>query len=164
MSKITPNYYQEHYPSKERLHDLRRLVENEGRSLPDDFDVDEIHWVTNRLGVTDFEGCAEAVVHNYFTINVAGELDSSAQIQADIDPGSGKVKKELDKLIVLMHKALTDNDDTKVVVHCAMGMERSPLTVVWYLHKYQDKTIDEAYEMVQNARPVAVDRRDWIDL
>ena len=164
MSKITPNYYQEHYPSKERLHDLRRLVENEGRSLPEDFDVDEIHWVTDRLGVTDFEGCSEAVVRNYFTINVAGELDSSAQIQADIDPGSGKVKKELDKLIVLMHKALTDNDDTKVVVHCAMGMERSPLTVVWYLHKYHDKTIDEAYDMVQTARPVAVDRREWIDL
>ena len=63
-----------------------------------------------------------------------------------------------------MHKALTDNDDTKVVVHCAMGMERSPLTVVWYLHKYHDKTIDEAYKMVQDARPAAVDRRDWIDL
>mgnify|MGYP004447619297 FL=1 len=164
MSKISPNYYQAHSPSKERLHDLRRLVEREGRSIPADFDIDDIHWVIDRVGITDFEGCSEAVVRNYFTINVAGELDSSAQIQADIDPGSGKVKKELDKLVVLMHKALTDNDDTKVVVHCAMGMERSPLTVVWYLHKYQDKTIDEAYEMVQNARPVAVDRRDWIDL
>ena len=164
MSKISPNYYQAHSPSKERLHDLRRLVERQGRSIPADFDIDDIHWVIDRVGITDFEGCSEAVVRNYFTINVAGELDSSAQIQADIDPGSGKVKKELDKLVVLMHKALTDNDDTKVVVHCAMGMERSPLTVVWYLHKYQDKTIDEAYEMVQNARPVAVDRRDWIDL
>jgi len=45
-----------------------------------------------------------------------------------------------------------------------MGMERSPLTVVWYLHKYHDKTIDEAYEMVQDARPVVVDRREWIKL
>jgi len=164
MSKISPNYYQAHSPSKERLHDLRRLIEREGRSIPDDFDIDDIHWVTDRVGITDFEGCSEAVIRNYFTINVAGELDSSAQIQADIDPGSGKVQKELDTLIVLMHKALTDNDDTKVVVHCAMGMERSPLTVVWYLHKYHDKTIDEAYKMVQDARPAAVDRRDWIDL
>jgi len=164
MSKISPNYYQAHSPSKERLHDLRRLVERDGRTIPDDFDIDDIHWVTDRVGITDFEGCSEAVVRNYFTINVAGELDSSAQIQADIDPGSGKVQKELDILIVLMHKALTDNDDTKVVVHCAMGMERSPLTVVWYLHKYHDKTIDEAYKMVQDARPVAVDRRDWINL
>jgi len=163
MSKITPNYYQENSPSKERLRDLRRLVEREGRTLPADFDIDDIHWVTDRVGITDFEGCEEAVLNDYFTINVAGELDSSAQMQADINPGSGKVKKDLTKLAVLINKVLTDNDDTKVVVHCAMGMERSPLTVVWYLHKYHDKTIDEAYDMVQRARPVAVDRREWVD-
>jgi len=43
-----------------------------------------------------------------------------------------------------------------------MGMERSPLTVVWYLHTYQDMSLDEAYKTVQTARPVAVDRRYWI--
>ena len=163
MSKISPNYYQAHSPSKERLRDLRRLVEREGRTIPADFDIDDIHWVTDRVGITDFEGCAEAVLNDYFTINVAGELNSSAQVQADIDPGSGKVKKDLTKLTALINKVLTDNDETKVVVHCAMGMERSPLTVVWYLYTYHDKTIDEAYDMVQRARPVAVDRREWVD-
>ena len=164
MNKISPNYYQEHSPSKERLHDLRRLVERQGRTIPDDFDIDDIHWVTDRVGITDFEGCSESVVRNYFTINVAGELNSSAQMQADIDPGSGTVKKDLTTLAVLINKVLTDDDDTKVVVHCAMGMERSPLTVVWYLHKHHDKTIDEAYDMAQSARAVVVDRREWIDL
>ena len=77
---------------------------------------------------------------------------------------SSTVKKELTTLAVLINKVLTDDDDTKVVVHCAMGMERSPLTVVWYLHKHHDKTIDEAYDMVQSARAVVVDRREWIDL
>jgi len=166
MSKISPNYYQVHSPSKERIRDLRRLVEREGRTIPNDFDIDDIHWVTDRIGITDFEGCAEAVLNDYFTINVAGELNSSAQVQADINPGSGSVKKDLTKLAALINKVLTNdevNADAKVVVHCAMGMERSPLTVVWYLHRYHDKTIDEAYDMVQNARPVAVDRRDWID-
>ena len=163
MNKISPNYYQAHSPSKERLRDLRRLVEREGRTVPADFDIDDIHWVTDRVGVTDFEGCAEAVLNDYFTINVAGELDSSAQIQADIDPGSQRVKKDLTKLATLINKVITEDDDAKVVVHCAMGMERSPLTVVWYLHQYHDKTIDEAYDMVQHARPVAVDRREWID-
>jgi len=167
MRKISPNYYQAHSPSKERLHDLRRLVEREGRTIPDNFDIDDIHWVTDRVGITDFEGCMEAVLNDYFTINVAGELDSSAQVQADVDPGSGSVERDLTKLAALINKVLTNdtaNADTKVVVHCAMGMERSPLTVVWYLHLYHDKTIDEAYEMVKKARPVAVDRRDWIDL
>jgi len=34
--------------------------------------------------------------------------------------------------------------------------------VVWYLHSYQDMSLDEAYQMVQSARPIAVDRRYWI--
>ena len=84
-------------------------------------------------------------------------------MQASIDPGSNTVKQDLTKLAALMNKVLTEDDDTKVVVHCAMGMERSPLTVVWYLHRYHDKTIDEAYEMAINARPVVCDRREWID-
>ena len=95
-------------------------------------------------------------------INVAGELDSSAQVQADINPHSNRVKPVLDRLAKLIDKTMTDDDITKVVVHCAMGMERSPLTVVWYLHSYQDMSLDEAYKMVQAARPVAVDRRYWI--
>jgi len=162
--KISPNYYRDNSPSRERLDDLRHLVERQGRAIPANFDIDDIHWVTDRVGITDFEGCDEAVVNDYFTINVAGELDSTAQIQADINPGSGTVKKNLTKLATLINKVLLKNDDTKVVVHCAMGMERSPLTVVWYLHKYHDKTIDEAYEMAQKARPVVVDRREWIRL
>ena len=163
MNKISPNYYQEHSPSQQRLIELAYLVEEQGGSVPEDFNIDDIHWVTDRIGITDFEGSTESFLQGYFTINVAGELDSSAQIQADIDPGSGKVQKELDELVVLMHKALTDNDETKVVVHCAMGMERSPLTVMWYLTKYHNKTIDEAYDMIRQVRPVVLDRRDWID-
>ena len=142
MTRITPQYYQENSASKNRLEWLKQLVERQGRTVPDDFDVDEISWVTDRLGITDFEGSEESVIRDYFTINVAGELNSSAQIQADIDPGSGTVKKDLTKLAALINKTLSDSPDTKVVVHCAMGMERSPLTVVWYLHTYQDKTLD----------------------
>ena len=163
MSKITPQYYQNNFPSRERLDHLKRMVEQQGRTVPDDFDIDDIHWVTDRVGITDFEGCEEAVLRNYFTINVAGELDSSAQIQANINPSVGGVKQDLTELATLMHKALSDNPETKVVVHCAMGMERSPLTVVWYLHTYHDKTIDEAYDMAMLARPVVCDRREWID-
>ena len=104
----------------------------------------------------------QAVVRGYLVINVAGELNSSAQIQEDINPRSNNVKQTLDKLAKLIDKTMTDDDTTKVVVHCAMGMERSPLTVVWYLHNHQDMSLDEAYKMVQTARPVAVDRRYWI--
>jgi len=163
MTRITPQYYQENSASRSRLEWLKKLVENQGRTIPDDFDVDEISWVTDRLGITDFEGSEESVLQNYFTICVAGELDSSAQIKADLDPYSGRVTDDLTELAALIHKVLTESDDSKVVVHCAMGMERSPLTVVWYLHTYHDMSIDDAYDLAIQARPVVCDRREWID-
>ena len=56
-----------------------------------------------------------------------------------------------------------DGQGREVVVHCAMGMERSVLSVVWYLHVDAGMTVDEAYDMVFEARPIACDRRHWID-
>jgi len=81
----------------------------------------------------------------------------------DVDPGSGTVRETLNELADIIDKALNTNPETKVVVHCAMGMERSPLTVVWYLHKYHDKTLDEAYAMTKEKRESTVDRRTWIN-
>ena len=147
-------------PSSSRFNRLKQLV---GRPISDGFNIDDIHWVNTRIGITDYEGCSEAVIRGYTVINVAGELDSSAQIQADVNPDKGPVRDTLDGLAALINKILTESDEAKVVVHCAMGMERSPLTVVWYLHKYQEKTLEEAYQIVQAARESTVDRRNWID-
>ena len=147
-------------PSSSRFKRLKHLV---GRPISDGFNIDDIHWVTDRIGITDYEGCTEAVLKGYIVMNVAGELDSSAQIQADINPDKGSCRSDLDGLAALIHKLLTESDDDKIVVHCAMGMERSPLTVVWYLHIYQDKTLDQAYQIVESARESTVDRRSWID-
>ena len=45
-----------------------------------------------------------------------------------------------------------------------MGMERSALCVMWYLHKYRGKTVDQAYEEIQDIRPIVLDRRSWIGI
>jgi len=147
-------------PSVSRFKSLKHLV---GRPVSDEFNIDDIHWATDRIGITDYEGCDEAVIKGYVVINVAGEITSSAQIQADVNPNKGPVRDTLDGLAALINKMITESDTAKIVVHCAMGMERSPLTVVWYLHKYQGKTLDEAYQIVQSARESTVDRRSWID-
>ena len=175
---MTPQRYIENYSSRERVKQMKWWITEDGGSVPDDFDINEISWVTPRIGITDFEGSIEALSEGYLTINVAGELDSPAQVQIAVEPNQGKVKESLDELADLIDGYLygTDEEDTeevhnnldeflkrKVVVHCAMGIERSPLTVVWYLHKYHIKTIDEAYDLVREARPVAVERRYWIE-
>jgi predicted protein tyrosine phosphatase len=43
----------------------------------------------------------------------------------------------------------------RVLVHCAMGISRSPSLVVCYLHQSQGMTIDEAVAHVKSVRPSA---------
>ena len=50
----------------------------------------------------------------------------------------------------------------KVVVHCHMGMERSVLAVAWWLHSYKNMSLDDAYGLISQKRPIALDRREWI--
>ena len=70
-------------------------------------------------------------------------------------------KKKLDLIASMINTHLKNNN--KLMVHCAAGLERSPLAVVWYLHKYHNKTIEEAYNIVKERRPQIIDRRIWLE-
>jgi len=50
----------------------------------------------------------------------------------------------------------------KVLVHCAVVMERSPLTVVWYLMRHRNLSLDEAYDLVKFRRKETIDRCEWL--
>lgn len=50
----------------------------------------------------------------------------------------------------------------KVLIHCAGGVERAPLTLVWHLMRHDSMTLDEAYELVKEQHPPAQDRRQWL--
>lgn len=156
----SPNLYNWE-PSTKRLESMRHLFTND---IPESFTPDEISWVLPKLGITDFEGSTEAIIKGHVVFNVARELHtlSSAHIQADLTPGSG-ISQQLDKLSKEIHEILS-NTKKRVVVHCAMGMERSPLLVVWYLHKYRNLSISAAYKKVMKKRPIVLDRRHWINL
>ena len=96
-------------------------------------------------------------------INTAGEIESPSNLKQVVEPGDGpeEVRKTLDVIAEVIH-GLLENSDQKVVVHCFMGMERSMLSVVWYLHTFCDLSIDQAYNVLGNARPVAIDHRNWV--
>jgi hypothetical protein len=49
-----------------------------------------------------------------------------------------------------------------VLVHCAYGVERSPLTVVWYLMAYHGMSLNKAYKLVMSKRKEVEDRRHWL--
>ncbi|HEY1295443.1 MAG TPA: dual specificity protein phosphatase [Chloroflexota bacterium] len=52
-------------------------------------------------------------------------------------------------------------DGKQVLVHCWAGVERSPLTVTWWLRTRQGMTLDEAYAHIM-ARRTVWDRREWM--
>ena len=79
----------------------------------------------------------------------------------EIMPGSGTVLNTLNLIADTATRVLTTTNQ-KVVFHCAMGMERAPLAVVWYLHKNEGLSIEDAYKDVIQARPIACHREQWL--
>lgn len=144
--------------AKERLEAIGKSM-----GVVTDFDPADISWITDRIGITCKEGAEIAFNSGYIVINVASELPNNGHAKLVVEPGSGMVRWQLDGVADLMHTYFTSTNK-EVVVHCAMGMERSVLAVVWYLNKYLRMTIDDAYKLIKDKRPIAVDRRGWIGI
>ena len=144
--------------SRDRLADMAWLFP--GESL-DTFDPATIGWVTQVIGITARDGVQGALDDGHFVINVADEIINEANVKIAVEPGSGQVLDCLNGISQVIHEVL-EQGDKKVVVHCAMGMERSVLAVVWYLNQFEGLSIDDAYDLVRAGRPIALDRRDWI--
>jgi protein-tyrosine phosphatase len=54
------------------------------------------------------------------------------------------------------------NDARPVLVHCGAGSERAPLAVAWYLNRRRGMTLDDAYALMRERRPIVRDRRVWL--
>lgn len=53
--------------------------------------------------------------------------------------------------------------DKRLIVHCHGGVERSPLTVAWFLAREAVcRDLDAAYEFLQKIRPVVANRLSWL--
>ena len=151
--------------SKLRLHGsngqpgLSRMV---GRSIPENFNPDEISWVRPRIGISDWEGACEAIALDHYVITVAPEIAIGSDVVIGLDPGyDNNFKGTLNKVSNKIGEILDDTDQS-VVLHCAMGMERAPLAVVWYLHNNEGLSIEDAYKDVISARPIACNREQWL--
>lgn len=54
--------------------------------------------------------------------------------------------------------------DRPLLVHCGAGMERSPLTIAWYLFRYGDRwpRLSAAYDFVKEQHSITVQHYDWL--
>lgn len=49
-----------------------------------------------------------------------------------------------------------------VLVHCALGRDRSPLAIAWYLHRENKTSLVDAYAAVKAKRPIICPHMDWV--
>ena len=138
----------------------------------------EISWITPVLGVSGYDALYQGydgrelrkdlVARNTYIINTAGEINGREDIKIPVEPAMGaeQTLKRVDMLADIIHEHLYSfkrlPSTYKVVVHCAMGMERSVLATAWYLQKYENYTLDSAYQKIHEVRPIACDRTSWI--
>jgi hypothetical protein len=134
---------------------------------------DEVSWITPVLGITGYQGVEDIERFQYgvskdYIINTAGEINNRADVKIPVEPAMGakQTLKRVDMIADIIHEQLYSfkrlPSEYKVIVHCAMGMERSVLAVAWYLQKYENHTLESAYRKIHDIRPVACDRSSWI--
>lgn len=54
------------------------------------------------------------------------------------------------------------NSGERVLVHCAMGRDRSPLAVAWYIHRKHGISLSDAYAIVRSRRPMIWPHMNWV--
>ncbi len=94
-------------------------------------------------------------------IRTSGKLNAVDYI-VDQDVEVTALPHQLDLVSFMIEKNAKYKTDT--LIHCMAGIERSPLAVVWYLHKKCDMKWDEAYDFVQEKRPEVSNRLQWLKL
>jgi len=127
------------------------------------FDPKIISWVAERIGITARDGVPQALADGHFVINVADEIHNNAQVKIPVEIGTGMVIHRLNEIADVMEKVFSTTNQ-KIVVHCAMGMERSVLAVVYFMASKWRMQLQQALKHVQSKRPIALDRLNWITL
>ena len=141
---------------------MRQVVPND--IIGEGFDLDTISWVKHRLAVTDMYGALSVNGHdNVYIVNTADEVNTPYDFKLPVEPHEGPdaVREALDVLADVIHEQI-ETTKKDVVVHCFAGMERSVLTCAWYLCKYKNMSMEDAYQAIYDVRPVALDRRLWV--
>ena len=90
----------------------------------------------------------------------AHHIETTGYSKDPSDLGVWALPEKMDEAADWIHERVVKDED--VLVHCAYGVERSPLTVVWYLMRHHGMDFKQAYDRVLFRRKVAQYRGAWM--
>ena len=112
-------------------------------------------FVGNWEDAQQFEGA------RFCVLDAAPEdMPAATHIQIYHEDGDRADPKALDRLAKAMSAARANGEP--VLVFCHKGLYRSPLGAVWFLHRSEGLTLDQAAERVQAVRPKAKAPSSWV--
>lgn len=133
------------------------------------FNADECHlvirneetggevWLGNKVGALTFEGEKLCVLE---PPHCAG--DPKAKHMWILDHRGVARREKLDAAAAFIAERVEAG--AKLLVHCGAGMERSPLTVAWWLvSKRIFADLSSAYELLKAVRECVADRGQWVE-
>lgn len=88
------------------------------------------------------------------------EMPPATHLQIYDEAKDAPIVANLDKVASGMNSARESNEP--VLVFCGHGVRRSPLAAAWYLHRYEDLSLDEAYAKIRSVRPRVETAQEWI--
>jgi protein-tyrosine phosphatase len=95
-------------------------------------------------------------------INVLPDLIEGEPAHAIHMPFLANGLETLERTADLIDAGLTHG--LRVLVHCEEGCERAPLVIAWFLKTRRSMSLEEAYALLKNRRPIIEDRRRWLGI
>lgn len=76
------------------------------------------------------------------------------------DKNDRPIVENLERVAREMHAARARH--RPVIVFCGHGVRRSPMAGAWYLLRYENLSLDAAYERIRAVRPQVEHAREWV--
>lgn len=123
-------------------------------------------YVGNIVDAKTFQGVICCVLEQTNPDVLEGNVREDAHMFPILDTVYGEVNMAMIELLAQFAiRTRRGRPNTKILIHCGAGVERSPLAVAYVIfraYRGDFRWFTEAYEMVKRKHPDTRDRSNWI--
>ena len=130
---------------------------------------DSAHEILPGLWVGDYDSAPIAIARDFAVLNVleTGAIPGESHIPILVPLSYRSPAEGVRAYKIRLENAVNwieENKSRQILVHCGAGIERSPLTLAWYMCRTRVAAdLDQAYAWLIRQRPTVQDRRMWLE-